>query len=137
MKPKHGPKPESLPLSRLKHHVTGAIERGEKIAIESKPLKKATSHTPGPWIAKGNLVCTAADWNSEQIGALKHGFQAIISLQQGEAQAEANARLISAAPDLLKTLELILTDNRLMNALSKEQARAILDTIAKATGGAE
>jgi hypothetical protein len=48
---------------------------------------------------------------------------------------EANATLIAAAPDLLEALQLILNDNRLMNALSKQQARAVLDAVAKATGG--
>lgn len=41
------------PLQKLRHHVTGAIERGEKTAIveqtaSTKELKTAT-HTPGPY----------------------------------------------------------------------------------------
>lgn len=44
------------------------------------------------------------------------------------------SHLISAAPDMLKALDLILNDNKLMNAMKKEQARAILDSVKKAKG---
>lgn len=38
----------NTPLDRLKHHVTGAIERGEKTAIVEKPMNTETKHTPEP-----------------------------------------------------------------------------------------
>lgn len=44
------------------------------------------------------------------------------------------SHLISAAPDMFNALELILNDNKLMNAMNKEQARAILDSVKKAKG---
>jgi len=48
------------PLERLKHHVTGAIERGEKTAIEAVVLK----HTPKPigkYKANARLIAAAPD----------------------------------------------------------------------------
>lgn len=50
------------------------------------------------------MVCTKRDWESQQIGALADGFQAFVSLKQGEAQAIANAWLIASAPELLEQL---------------------------------
>lgn len=51
-----------------------------------------------------------------------------------EIENEANAKLIAAAPELLEALKLILNDNRLMNAMNHEQARAIMDSVFKAEG---
>lgn len=99
-------------------------------------------HTPGPWIApKGqtNLVCAERDWKSQQIGALKHGFQATVSLQQGEAQAAADARLIAAAPELLEALIGLIEIGK--RDMSNPKYDSYFDfaklAIAKATGGAE
>lgn len=101
-----------------------------------------SKHTAGPWIAPAgqtNLVCTERDWNSQQIGALKMGFQAIVSLQQGEKQAEANARLIAAAPSMVSVLESVkkfLADPPHDPNGNHKSGLLILvaDTIAKATG---
>lgn len=42
------------PLDRLRHHVTGAIERGEAQAIvEQKPPGQSVQFTPGPWRLRG------------------------------------------------------------------------------------
>ena len=48
----------SKSLDRLKHHVTGAIERGEKKAITAM-----VKHTPGPW--KELKEYPVADWQYE------------------------------------------------------------------------
>ena len=43
-----------------------------------------------------------------------------------------DANLMSAAPDMLAALTLILRDDKLMNAMSKDQARAIMQATIKA-----
>lgn len=60
-------------------------------------------HTPGPWYTRYNQIssltsshgCTIANCNATQKGIT-------------DEEAEANAALISAAPDMLETLEAVL-----------------------------
>lgn len=76
-------------------------------------------HTKGPWEIRQRDI---------------EGFhQAFVILNQKEN--EDNAQLIAAAPEMLKALELICSDDRLMNAMKLEQVRAILDSIKKAKVG--
>jgi hypothetical protein len=58
-------------------------------------MKKTTKHTPGPWIIPGssNLVGTE---NPRRLIAETHGLN-----------SAANARLIAAAPAMLKALKMI------------------------------
>ena len=51
-----------------------------------------------------------------------------------DKEAEKTAALIAAAPELFDALCLILSDNKLMNALSQEQAASVLMAIQKAKG---
>lgn len=84
-------------------------------------------HTPGPWHAmpfKGGETIYAAD--SHRVA------ECLASGKHGEA-AEANARLIAAAPELLAALQNILAANPDLAEVADE-ARA---AIAKATGGAQ
>lgn len=46
----------------------------------------------------------------------------------------AKTLLNNAAPEMLAALELILNDDRLMNAMSREQAQAIMRSVFKANG---
>ena len=84
----------SKPIERLRHHVTGAIERGEAQAI----TEQRAAHTPGPWIRGARLldVCAGASVVATVACASSHPAT--------EEQAHANARLIAAAPDLLEAL---------------------------------
>lgn len=83
-------KTKSTPLDRLKHHVTGAIERGEKTAIV------AVTHTPGPWTI-------------EQQGAID--LYKVKTSKTGICLTdEANAQLIAAAPEMLEALEYVVSE---------------------------
>lgn len=108
-------------------------------------MSQKQSHTPGPWIAvQTNLVTTKRAWYSGDLGTLKHAFQATISLQEGEEQAKANARLIAAAPDLLEAAERFLAvvtrempSEKLAALNGGDQMLKLTEAIAKAKGGAE
>ena len=101
------------------------------------------THTPGPWVhayvqspydSKENPEtddCYVVDKRGFHVAKVYSPENQFV--QHGE---EANANLIAAAPEMLEALELVLNDNRLMNAMNKEQARAILDAIRKARGEA-
>lgn len=91
-----------------------------------------TKHTPGPWTV-GHVI-NPVQLRRPKVFS-KTGPEFFLIDGPDEETAEANARLIAAAPDCLKALELILDDDRLMNAMKREQARAILDAVRKATGG--
>lgn len=91
-----------------------------------------SKHTPGPWKVNadeyGNVLGVRAT-NDATICQINWMIR-----KRGGLQAEANARLIAAAPEMLEALRLVMSDDRLMNAMKREQARAILDAIAKAEG---
>lgn len=53
-----------------------------------------SKHTPGPWIAHGDAVL----WNNRST------YRELVATTQGMLNAEANARLIAAAPALLEAL---------------------------------
>ena len=79
-------------------------------------------HTPGPWTQHGLEI---------------HGEIFICDVNENPKDREehiANAHLIAAAPEMLEALELILNDNRLMNAMTKEQAKAVMYSVSKARG---
>ena len=82
-------------LSALRHHVSGAIARGEAQAITESPAPTSPSHTPGPWYLnpRGWVVQSTGD---------------IITRLECSNNKEADARLIAAAPTLLEALELAL-----------------------------
>ncbi len=93
-----------------------------------------TNHTPGPW-----AVETEDGYTSVIFGGIL-----IAEVDGGEAEYLDNARLIAAAPELLKALNsarILLTcvescsRNNFTN-LADEEVEAIDAVIAKATGGA-
>ena len=84
-----------------------------------------TQHTPGPW---------------ELRQSTRHGYWFIDYEQGGEGHTltkldcdEANARLISAAPDLLAALRDLLAATE-ETYDSRHERQAALDAINKATG---
>jgi hypothetical protein len=91
------------PLDRLKHHVTGAIERGEKTAVVAVVGAK---HTPGPW-TYGRMDelnhGSEYSWVSGPVGCIAHVYP-----DREPTNDLANARLIAAAPELLAACKLAL-----------------------------
>lgn len=87
-----------------------------------------TGHTPGPW-AVSRLV-------GGEIGIYREGDGrrdlARVHLADTDAECEANARLIAAAPDMLRALERILVYADGDPVITSIAA----DTIAAATGDA-
>jgi hypothetical protein len=101
-------KTKQTPLDRLKHHVSGAIERGEAVAIEAV-VENKTKHTPGPWAIRGTrqygfsieAKSTDARFDLVTVAGMDLTLEPTCHLKQ---QFEANARLIAAAPEMLDAL---------------------------------
>ena len=92
-------------LSALRHHVTGAIARGEAQAITEVPATPRPSHTPGPWDVepKGSRhFVDGAD-------GLTVAYLDRAGVRE-RIEIEANALLIAAAPELIEALEAVLPD---------------------------
>lgn len=99
-----------------------------------------SKHTPGPWLTDRNNVHTG------QIATINHCLNndwvevwtdKWAETGLGEAEQEANARLIAAAPDLLDALQGVLkidrgTSGRII--IEGWQEEVIRAAIAKATG---
>ncbi len=95
---------------------------------------KQNKFTPGPWIVDSDEL-DSCFVRQDIVNEYSDKNVPVASLLCGEGQdMRANAALIAAAPDLLEALDLILKDNRLMNSFSKEQAKAVMYSIAKARG---
>ena len=92
------------------------------------------AHTPGPWHASSTHLGAAFDIGAEDGSsvALVHGF-----LENGAKEFRANARLIAAAPDLLKAAKALLarwpTDQHEGSPL-KDEADALRAAVLKAEG---
>lgn len=92
-----------------------------------------TKHTPGPWEAEVRTpIGITYVWQGGTENAIAKVYAGVIE------DAEANARLIAAAPELLRVAELAATLNTQTNHIGSgmlaelvERARA---AIAKATG---
>ena len=107
-----------------------------------------TAHTPGPWIVEKDIGSTPSRVTFRIGGDMDAaGRQAAISSEQGIAatnapalmsteEAEANARLIAAAPELLAALQTLANSLCPYDTDPKCWANAMA-AIAKATGGAE
>ena len=69
----------------------------------------STAHTPGPWRVAPASLYVGSDIN---VDAGANGYIAMCG-KLGDLTAEANARLIAAAPDLLAELQNIANANPL------------------------
>ena len=88
-------------------------------------------HTPGPW---GRIIADGYTVRHPQIYSDTGPIANATWLGDGRVdELNANARLISAAPDLLAALEALLDyENGIQKAKAEQMARA---AIAKAGGG--
>src|SRR5690606_29222019 len=87
------------------------------LTTERDTMNKTTKHTPGPWTydraGRSDAMIGKTGWNPHdpaQCGHIIHGPQrAIARMMEGdnESTIEANARLIAAAPDLLRCVQAI------------------------------
>lgn len=92
--------------------------------------------TPGKWLVR------AANYGLNIIAETDHGNHVLIA-QVAETSTKVNeperapfdAALISAAPELLRTLEQILDCNKRLGAISRPVADEARAAIAKAKGG--
>ena len=92
--------------------------------------EQVTKHTPGPWemmppLGEGNYSVMSSKVNAG-------GNWYVAEIPNGShAEAQANARLIAAAPELLDALRLVLAHD---GALTGADWTAIRAAIAKAEG---
>ena len=104
-----------------------------------------TAHTPGPWHAEceeGNHCGFIHNANGEDEGRgicdmreskrIKHADKRRADSWVISAEDVANARLIAAAPDMLKALEFVLAD--LNSTLDAETALIVQHAINQAKG---
>lgn len=117
--------PKHTPLARLKHHVTGAIERGEKTAIvEQRALET--------WM------------NKPTAGHETHGQSVVYEEKSGKAIAiiydgGSHGSLIASAPDMFEALQAGLERLKELQEATGYPTAAIQfrfqDALNKATGG--
>jgi hypothetical protein len=81
------------------------------------PLK-ATVHTPGPWEVKGNILKCTGPYG-------KYLFK-LEEMPGTGSEAEPNARLIAAAPDMLAVLKLGQVMRDRQRAYFKERSQGAL-----------
>ena len=77
-------------------------------------------HTPGPWSFKDGFVLAVGPVNDPEGDAVAH-------IVDHPLEAFDNARLIAAAPDLLKALKVMWAMYREDDNEATDQARAALD----------
>lgn len=100
----------------------------------SKELHKAQldfRHTPGPWVCYADLPSVDPNWHIVT-NASRMRVLANVHIEPGNAVDEANARLITAAPELLAACRYIVEageNGDEVTAIAKARA-----AIAKATG---
>jgi hypothetical protein len=84
-----------------------------------------TQHTPGPWIRKGDWIHGTPESGASQ------GISQILGNCGCTKTTEANARLISAAPEMLDALQAVCDAYGEQDSLLMAQVKAAL---AKAKG---
>lgn len=93
-----------------------------------------SAHTPGPWEAHW----IPGHFSEPSIGIYGDGGRRAVALIHSATRAEANARLIAAAPELLASLQGILELAKFdgaINPLYDEHFSAARAAIAKALDG--
>ena len=92
-------------LSALRHHVTGAIARGEAQAITEVPATPRPAYTPGPW----DVESKGSRHFVDGADGLTVAYLDRAGVRE-RSEIEANARLIASAQELIDALEAVLPD---------------------------
>jgi hypothetical protein len=95
-----------------------------------------TKHTPGPWGALGRNRHEQKTIPLRSIHCERLGYSIAFVSYDRDGETEANARLISAAPDLLAAC-IAMLDERSGAAQLSDASQAARAAIAKATGAAQ
>ena len=92
------------------------------------------AHTPGPWKAhNARLVDSRIYKANVHMEKPENGLMPAAGYGHTPEQAEANARLIAAAPVLLEALELIVDVWKHHGIVTDEHERIVKSAIAQAT----
>lgn len=106
-------------------------------------MKTKTTHTPGPWTLEGSTIGPKGDYDASimardgmtYIGGIvgddRHGVADQWDSAVPVAEAQANARLIAAAPTLLETAKAYL---EVIHGDDSPEAIALRAAVAKAEG---
>jgi hypothetical protein len=100
---------------------------------------KTDTHTQGPWhvgAGNGEGSIFADDGRTRlEIGGTTLYSIAQITRGWNEAEDEANARLIAAAPEMLAALEELLADKYLADPINADRMEKARAAVAKVKGG--
>jgi hypothetical protein len=90
--------------------------------MDNTTVENKVRHTPGPWIA-------AHDFDNDSI-VIDADTNSICTIDSYKECAEANAKLIEAAPDLLEALQWALNNLDSYNTPSDENLRMYKKAVA-------
>ena len=90
------------------------------------------THTQGPWYP---VTLGASPDHSWAIDSELHEVARLPEWTDNQAEAEANARLIAAAPEMLAALEELCADKYLADPINADRMANALAAISKAKGG--
>jgi hypothetical protein len=97
-----------------------------------------SQHTQGEWFAEKHVVYALQDCTWLGLPSKENRFEAFVQGKADEAELQANARLIAAAPDLLqaakKALYCLAHGDETMWEHPESPYHDIWSAIAKATG---
>jgi len=69
-----------------------------------------TKHTPGPWCAFAGFVAAETTEGKKAVCKMSYPGAVVFAAECGTLEDSANARLIAAAPNMLKALQQIVAD---------------------------
>lgn len=122
------------------HDLVGILcEAQEKPGQANKAPVKDTLYTPGPWKATESGNCVYQDDEAEGLVFKENlGFVAWIVDTGKDQEQLANARLIAAAPKMLKTLQMTLVYLDTMGGhVETEAYYKIVEAVEEAIGAAD
>ena len=98
-------------------------------------VAKQAGHTPGPWIVHSYTVTVGSFNKGKDVGPIGRAVCTVIGAFEQSSigdEAQANATLIAAAPDLLAALEAMLDDGDVCEVMGAEWEASARAAIAKA-----